>query len=652
MNIRFKKLTIENFRSIGKASVDLENQGTVIVKGVNEYEENATSNGSGKSSIFEAIIFSLFEETTSGDKDVANRLAKNGYTLVLDFDIDGIEYKILRECTSGGKTSVVLYKDNVDISARNKTDTNKLIISILGMNRNIFLDSVFLSQNVSTNLASLTPTARKERLEILTSTDTTINKFKEYLKEKQINYEALCVENQTVINNLNGRKDSYLKQKQEIEFKINEINEQIKQRDSLGNLEDIDNKIQNLQNNLIHIPEQIKEYEEVLIPQKEQEISSLRKQGEDNVNKQIEWNSKVSDKRTEYNDKLNEIGKFQLQINQITNDNKKLETQIEEIKNSDKCPTCGRKYENSNEEHIQQTIDKYKSEIDSNNTQITNKMKEIDNLNKELDVIENEGKTLKQELENISKFVTENTNNINELERQKTNLNLEKTKLQSEKTIIENNINHFRDLKEQILSFKVGNKTEFEDMLSNIENNLKDIDFKLEQETFVYTKNNDYVSTIKHSIQLVTKEFRTYLLQNSLIFLNNLLKQYSKDLFSNESDIIYIEGNDTKLDIKLGDATYESLSGGEKTRVNIALLLAQKSLASTIGNINCNMIILDEVLGYCDSYAECKVIDLITKELDSLESIYMISHKEIPIAYDSLLTVTKDVSGYSNVRCY
>ena len=45
----------------------------------------------------------------------------------------------------------------------------------------------------------------------------------------------------------------------------------------------------------------------------------------------------------------------------------------------------------------------------------------------------------------------------------------------------------------------------------------------------------------------------------------------------------------------LGNASYESLSGGEKTRVNIALLLAQKSLASIIGNISCNLIILDEM---------------------------------------------------------
>ena len=98
----------------------------------------------------------------------------NGYTIKLNFDIDNTNYIILRQ-SKNNKTSVVLYKDNQDISARNKTDTNKLIAQIIGINKAIFLDSVFLSQNANTNLASLTPTARKERLEILTNTDSTIN---------------------------------------------------------------------------------------------------------------------------------------------------------------------------------------------------------------------------------------------------------------------------------------------------------------------------------------------------------------------------------------------------------------------------------------------------------------------------------------------
>ena len=162
----------------------------------------------------------------------------------------------------------------------------------------------------------------------------------------------------------------------------------------------------------------------------------------------------------------------------------------------------------------------------------------------------------------------------------------------------------------------------------------------------------NYINAKKHCNRLVTKDFRTFLLKNSLSYLNKILKDYSSQLFSNESDLIYISENDNKLDIMLGNATYESLSGGEKTRVNIALLLAQKSLANMIGNISCNIIILDEILGYCDALAENNVINLITKELESLETIYMISHKEIPIGYDTELIVEKNANGLTHLKSY
>ena len=143
MNIVFKSVDIEHFRSIEKAFVPLSNQGIVIVRGINEYEDKATSNGSGKSSIFEAIVFALFEETSGGEKVVSNRITGQGYSIKLDFDVDNNHYTILRQC-SGSKSNVTLYKNDVDISARNKTDTNKLIESILGISKSLFLTN-FLS---------------------------------------------------------------------------------------------------------------------------------------------------------------------------------------------------------------------------------------------------------------------------------------------------------------------------------------------------------------------------------------------------------------------------------------------------------------------------------------------------------------------------
>ena len=649
MNIRFNSIDIENFRSIERAFVELENQGTVIVKGVNEYEDKATSNGSGKSSVFEAIIFALFEETSSGEKDVANRIIDNGYSITLKFEVDNDKYIINRQCSKNGKTSVVVNKNGLDISARNKTDTNKIILQILGINKAIFLDSVFLSQNANTNLASLTPTARKERLEILTNTDFMINNFKEKLKEKQTEYEAECVSNQLKINKLNGNKETNLKQQADLQLKINEAKQELERLKQLGNIQEIDEQL-NLKENveMSTFDKQIEETDK-MIQDKEQEIEDLRKLGEDNLNKKDELDRQKQEKRNEWNKVDKEIQTRQQTIQFTEQDNKRLDKEIDKIRKSDKCPTCGRKYDDANEEHIQKAIQELENTKQENNKQIENIKQEIEYHITQKNQIEEDGKKQAIEITKVSAEIEEHRSKVNEKELERRSLNNKKQEILDSKNRCQKEIDTLKSKKEQILKTQTGNIEEFEEMIKKIVSDIEIIDAQLQEAEDLYNKNNDYVSVVKNSIQLVTKEFRTYLLQNSLQYLNKLLAQYSSQLFSNETDVIRIEEDDTKLNIKLGNATYESLSGGEKTRVNIALLLAQKSLANIIGNISCNIIILDEILGYCDSQAEENVINLLTQELESLESIYMVSHKEIPIGYDAQLVIVKDKRGLSRI---
>ena len=545
----------------------------------------------------------------------------------------------------------MLFKDNIDISARNKTDTNKLILEILGINKNIFLDSVFLSQTVSTNLASLSPTQRKERLEILTNTDQVINTFKENLKEQQNLYESKCVETQLEINKIEGKQETIENQKQNLLIQIDNINRQIEERNQLGNIEDIDKQIQNYNNEINNINKQIPEIDNkiTIINNSIKELNV-----EQGINETLKH-----DKDLEIQDQRNICTNIQNEITRVTNiighnkvDIDRINKEIEEIKNSDTCPTCGRKYDNVNEEHIQKVIEEKNKEIKDLEDKNLENSEYVQNKQTELDKEIEKGKKLKEEFEELSKVYRDKNNEIDEQQTNLLNTNNEKTQLLQNIQNIQQNINSLNKQKDTILKFEIPDKTQYEKMCDDIDKQIVELNNDINSLNKQLEENNDYVGSIKHCLQLITKDFRTYLLQNSISYLNSLLKNYSQKLFSNEKDIIYITQDDTKLNIQLGEATYESLSGGEKTRVNIALLLAQKSLANVIGNISCNIIILDEILGYCDAQAEEKVIDLITTELEDLDSIYMVSHKEIPIGYDTEILVTKNKQGLSTVRCY
>ena len=116
------------------------------------------------------------------------------------------------------------------------------------------------------------------------------------------------------------------------------------------------------------------------------------------------------------------------------------------------------------------------------------------------------------------------------------------------------------------------------------------------------------------------------------------------------NNIIKINNNDNKLNIYVDDKLYDSLSSGEKVKVKIALILAQKSLSESIGNFNCNIIILDELLAACDTTAEEIIINLILNELSNLSSLYFISHKELQIPSDKILTIVKKEDNLSYLQ--
>lgn len=650
MNIQFKSIDIESFRSIDKAHIELSNQGIVIVKGVNEYEDNATSNGSGKSSIFEAIIFTIFEETSSGEKDVENKILGNGYLLVLKFNIDNTEY-IIERSLKNNKSTVVLLKDGVDISARNKTDTNKQIISLLGITKDVFLDSVFLSQNVSTNLSSLSPTSRRERLEILTNTDITISKFKEQIKNKQHILESKCVEYQLNKNKLIGNKEVLQQQVLQLEIKIQEIEQEIERKKQLGNVKDIEDNINNCNTEIDILTTSITDLEskngeiDLKITDLNNETDELTQQQNNLQNDILKQQSKVSELQFDISHKDSDIQHIQQTI-----ENLKLE--INKIKNSDTCPTCGRKYDNVDENHIQELLKNKEIEVQENVNKIEDLNKSKHKLYKNLSAQNEMYDNLKHKSEELFTSINNIRSNIQKYEKEKAdNVNVKSTK-NAEITQLRNRISQLQLVKEELLKTENNNLNEYKSQLSDYNNQIAQLHLKIQECDNQFEIYDNLVNTAKHIIHLITKDFRTYLLKNSIDYLNTLLLDYSQKLFSNSGDVIKIENMDSKLNIKLGNTNYESLSGGERTRVNIALLLAQKSLASTIGNINCNIIILDEILGYCDSTAELKVIDLILSELETLETIYMVSHKEISIPYDIQLTVTKNKQGLSSVSIY
>ena len=163
-----KRLKLKNF--ISYKELDLEfPQGSIVFIG---------ENGAGKSSILDAILFALYKENSRGRglQDLVKRGER--YSRVeLVFNVDNKEYKVVREILIEGKrvqSNARLYeiceKGEVALATRS-SDVDFLIPRKTGIDKNIFMTSIYVRQGEIAKLIELRPAERKQIISKLLGID-------------------------------------------------------------------------------------------------------------------------------------------------------------------------------------------------------------------------------------------------------------------------------------------------------------------------------------------------------------------------------------------------------------------------------------------------------------------------------------------------
>lgn len=572
MYLRFHKVDIEGFQSIGKCSVSLESQGIVSIRGVNEYDNKTLSNGSGKSSIMEAICWCIFGKTSNGVANVANKYYEKGCTVTVSFSVDFTLYSITRSISHENKAvALKVLKDDKDISSRNKSSTDALIRdSVFPMSQDIFLSTVFLSQGFSGRLSLLTPSARKERLEVIANLDNAISEFKESISTKNTEVNSKLSELNTKVSVMQGELTAY---RSEL-TKINSI--------CMPETPDVD--INSLEDKMAKLDEQISEIQSVYNTKNQSHI-------------------KLSSEMYALRQSINALDK---QYTNICN-------QLNSVHVTSECPMCHREMSEELSDEVHKELNAKADEIDAQ------KQAESEKLDKMSDASSILSESLVSCTQRLEKFKTF-------------------------KNELNSKISEYNTAIQQVAYAKglVSHEEEYKEKIAN-----------LAKEQEVSAKMREQVSKeheiLDHILKLITKDFRTYVLQDIVKAMNVSLKAYSSQLFQNESEVISVDTDNVKLDIRLGDTLYESLSGGEKKKVDIALVLAQRDLALKLSGTQTNIIILDEILENMDEQASMATLSMLNAVSEELESLFLISHNNYAIPIDSTITVTKHSDRVSTV---
>lgn len=160
--VNFKCLDIQSFKSIFKVTLDFDlMQGKFYqLEGKNETVDFASSNGSGKTTCLSALAFAIYGTTLDiymKAEEYQNKNTSVPLTLSLVFGIqqqgssDEQLYTVIRTLKS-----LKLYKDEEDISELTKTETEKKLLSIIGITKDEFFSFTYLTQYSGGNFLSKT----------------------------------------------------------------------------------------------------------------------------------------------------------------------------------------------------------------------------------------------------------------------------------------------------------------------------------------------------------------------------------------------------------------------------------------------------------------------------------------------------------------
>jgi DNA repair exonuclease SbcCD ATPase subunit len=618
--IQFKKVILHNFGSYGHAELELQNKGFCLVSGQNNYtKDNALSNGAGKSFLWSAICYALTGETINGIKTNLKNInvEEQDCYIQLDFLYNKDFFSLTRTITP--KSELKIFKNDIDLSGKGIRESEKKLQEILPeVTKDLIASTIIIGQGMPNKFSSFSPSGRKELLEKLTKSDFMIEDLKERIQARQ----------SELTTKMREFEDSLLLNKNQLNGYLNTLDSIRKTLDTQKR-PDFDRLAAEHLAKIELLKKELESFVTVSVDlEKEQETINSRLLAVSEEKAKVS-NEELTAYTASYTKLVEEKTKLDLEVTTIANEIKKLQSIV------DICPTCG-----------QHLPDVHKPDTHQQEAMLVE-------VKSKLDVVTDSIiKCNKQHQEYIVQINNAFSAEIAELNSTlatiKQSIMSNRASISSHQSLLELENNSYNKLVYDMKNWD-----------SFVENQRKELEC-LETEVARLTNLIAITSLSKDDLdqrlvivkkmdQLIRRDFRGYLLTNIISYIDSRAKDYCSTVFGTRELSLSLNGN--ALDITYCGKIFDGLSGGEKQRVDLILQLAIRDLLTSYLGLSANILVLDEVTDFLDKKSCQAVMRLLEKELQTVESVFIISHhaEELELPVDSEIKIIKNEYGISEL---
>jgi DNA repair exonuclease SbcCD ATPase subunit len=601
-------------------------------------EYKASSNGSGKSSIQELIVYGLYGKTVKrpeklGVNDVVhNKIGKN-----CKLELQWNEYRLIRTRLENGKSNTLrLWKseqsdwiDANEITQGTMAETQKLVEEAVGLTYDSFVNISVFTDDQRSCFLEVDNTKKKEIVENLLS----LNEYRGWhdnakviKKENKTKIDNKSAEYKMLLSNqADGNRRLQLAEKNHenwktgLQQKIGRVEQQITNKQKELGATDSGNeliKYQEAQDLIIKINTELPQHEQSK-KDKSEKLDFAKNKLEQLKEQAFELNNQNQEIQREVKNRLAE--------------RKKKENEIEDLQGNQPGTKCNKCKGTINQENIDSYIKQVQREVQEINLDIKTHMENAAALAQKIEPLDVNQKKAKQFISQLETQIGEIDVIIKKLQKDLVVASqVREPKIDNKEQLIEQEINNLKKEKEN-LNTELQGKSPFQEIIENDLQELNELKKSIDDKAEEIKELEGEMAYYDYWIAGFGENgIRKWIIDGIIPELNNRVNYWLQFLIDNKITLAFDNQLNETIERNPADGNpyvYYAMSTGQRRRLNLAVSQAFAHIMMLSAGAAPSLVFLDEVSTNVDGAGIVGIYNMI-QELAEDRMVFITTHDQ------------------------